>query len=234
MNKKQTPPQITKREVCTKSRLFTVETIGLRFSNGTEVEWERLTGSKRGAVLIVPMLDAETVLLIREYAAGVERYELALPKGKIDDGESIIDAANREMMEEIGYGAKHLRHIDSVTVAPGYLSHTTHIVLCSELYPKKLEGDEPEEMMEEIGYGAKHLRHIDSVTVAPGYLSHTTHIVLCSELYPKKLEGDEPEEIEVVPWKLNKLNELIVRDDVTEARTIAALYMVRDIMRGDV
>jgi ADP-ribose diphosphatase len=171
--------------VCTKSRLFTVETIGLRFSNGTEVEWERLTGSKRGAVLIVPMLDAETVLLIREYAAGVERYELALPKGKIDDGESIIDAANREMMEEIGYGAKHLRHIDSVTVAPGYLSHTTHIVLCSELYPKKLE-------------------------------------------------GDEPEEIEVVPWKLNKLNELIVRDDVTEARTIAALYMVRDIMRGDV
>ena len=44
-------------------------------------------------MLIVPLLDNETVLLVREYAAGVHRYELGLPKGKTDAGETFIEAA---------------------------------------------------------------------------------------------------------------------------------------------
>ena len=71
--------------------------------------WERLRSPARRAVLVVPLLDPETVLLIREYAAGVERYELALPKGRIEDNESVTEAGNREMMEEIGYGAPRSR-----------------------------------------------------------------------------------------------------------------------------
>ena len=47
-------------------------------------------GNPGGAVLIVPMLDDETVLLIREYSAGVHRYEVGLPKGKTDQGESFL------------------------------------------------------------------------------------------------------------------------------------------------
>jgi ADP-ribose diphosphatase len=94
--------------------------------------------------MVVPMLDDNTVLLIREYAAGVERYELMLPKGRIEDGESIVAAANREIMEEIGYGARRLTHLKSVTLAPGYFSHATHLVLAQDLYPERLEGDEPE------------------------------------------------------------------------------------------
>jgi len=95
-------------------------------------------------VMVVPMLDDTTVLLIREYAAGVERYELSLPKGRIEDGESIVAAANREIMEEIGYGARRLTPLKSVTLAPGYFNHATHLVLAQDLYPKRLEGDEPE------------------------------------------------------------------------------------------
>ena len=41
-----------------------------------------------GAVMVVPMLDADTVLLVREYAAGMHRYELGLVKGRIDAGET--------------------------------------------------------------------------------------------------------------------------------------------------
>ena len=46
------------------------------------------------------------MLLVREYAAGVHRYELGLVKGRIDAGESPVEAANRELMEEAGYGAR--------------------------------------------------------------------------------------------------------------------------------
>ena len=85
-------PVVTRTEIIAHTRFFQVERIGLRFTNGREVIWERLRSPARGAVLVVPLLDPETVLLIREYAAGVERYELALPKGRIEDNESVTDA----------------------------------------------------------------------------------------------------------------------------------------------
>lgn len=176
---RRTKPVVLRRETVAKTRIFHVEQLDLRFGNGAEVCYERLKGSELGAVLVVPMLDEDTVLLIREYAAGVDRYELALPKGRIELGETPEQAANREIMEEVGYGARRLH--------------------C-----------------------------LGSVTVAPGYLSHATHIVLAEDLYPQKMVGDEPEDIEVVPWRLGRLMDLLNEDECTEARSIAALFMVRE------
>ena len=137
-------PEVLHSEVIARTNMFRVERRDLRFTNGSEVSHERLIGSDGGAVLIVPMLDEHTVLLIREYATGVHRYEIALPKGRIEANEPLLDAANREIMEEVGYGANQLHHLTSLTVAPGYLSHLTHIVLAEDLYEERHEGDEPE------------------------------------------------------------------------------------------
>jgi ADP-ribose diphosphatase len=139
-------PEITQRKVIAKSRLFEIEQLDLHFSNGVKTQFERLISSPYGAVLVIPMLDEDTVLLIREYAAGVDRYELALPKGKIEANENPIDAGNREIKEEIGYGASTLNYLSEFSLAPGYLSHQTHIILAQDLYPAKEDGDEPEEI----------------------------------------------------------------------------------------
>ena len=101
------PKILDTRDVC-QSRLFRIEEIDLRFSNGEERTFERLKGKALGAVMIVPMIDDETFLLVREYAAGVDRYELGLPKGLLEEGEDVFEAANREMQEEVGYGARDL------------------------------------------------------------------------------------------------------------------------------
>jgi ADP-ribose diphosphatase len=82
--------------------------------------------------------------------------------------------------------------------------------------------------MEEIGYGARRLIHLKSVTLAPGYFNHVTHIILAQDLYPQRLEGDEPEEIETVPWSLERLDDLFTEEECTEARSIAALFLVRE------
>lgn len=140
-------PQILSKTTLAESRLFRIEAMDILFSNGERRDYERLARNQAtGAVLIVPILDKETVLLIREYAAGVDRYEIGLPKGKIDAGENLIDAANRELKEEVGYGANQLHHLTSLSIAPSYLEHTTNIVIAQDLYAQKLPGDEPEEL----------------------------------------------------------------------------------------
>lgn len=168
------------REVA-RSRLFRIEQLDITFPNGVEVQWERLIPGGYGAVIVVPMRDPETALLIREYAAGTERYELVLPKGKMEQGETPEEAANREMAEEIGYAARKLTYLTPLSIAPGYMRHATQLVLAEDLYPHEAE-------------------------------------------------GDEPEPLEVVPVPINRLLELGLGDECTEARSIAALYLAKDYL----
>jgi len=140
-------PKILHRKTIAKSQLFHVESLSLEFQNGEQREYERLIrGKGHGAVLIVPLLDPETVLLVREYAAGLHRYELGLPKGKLDAGEDCLTAANRELQEEAGYAAHKLHHLTSLSLAPAYMEHCIDVVIAEDLYPSKLSGDEPEEL----------------------------------------------------------------------------------------
>ncbi|MGB6977213.1 MAG: ADP compounds hydrolase NudE, partial [Gammaproteobacteria bacterium] len=139
-------PQLLKTRVVTTTRLFQIEEIHLRFANNQERIYERLKGRMLGSVMIAPLLDNDTVLLVREYGIGIEDYYLSLPKGMIETGEDIYQAANRELMEEIGYGAKRFTELKSLTSSPGYTKGNMRFLLAQDLYPKKLIGDEPEEI----------------------------------------------------------------------------------------
>ncbi len=174
-------PEILKRKIVATSQLFRIEEIHLKFSNGNERIFERMISSRRGAVMIIPLLDADTILLVREYAAGTDRYELAFPKGLVDEGETLEEAVNRELQEEIGYGSANIQFIRSMTSAPGY-------------------------------WGGK------------------ASVFLARDLYPASLEGDEPEPLEVVPWKLNNYQALLQEENFSEARSVAALYLLRDLL----
>lgn len=167
----------------TGSSFLHAEQVDLEFSNGERRTYERLKGGGRGAAFIVPMLDDDTVLLVREYSVGVNRYELGIPKGKLDGDETAEQAACRELKEEVGYGARRLKTL-----------HT--------------------------------------LALSPAYMTQVAWVVLAQDLYPERLPGDEPEELEVVPWKLSELHTLIARDDVTDGRSIAALFMAREYLAG--
>ncbi len=139
-----TKPEILKRQTVARSRLFRADELHLRFSNGEERIYEKLCSGGPGAVLIVPLLDEDTVLLVREYAAGIEDYHLALPKGAVDRGEELLAAANRELKEEVGYGARELIFLKRVHLSPAYMEHGINIFIARGLYPERLPGDEPE------------------------------------------------------------------------------------------
>jgi ADP-ribose diphosphatase len=171
-------PVCTQKTVIAKSRLFTIEEMQLRFSNGTQRFYERIRSHGHGAVLVVALTASESMLLVREYAAGIDSYELAFPKGLIEKGESSFEAANRELREEVGFAAKRLDWLKTMTLAPGY-------------------------------FGAR------------------LDVIVARDLYPSPLPGDEPEPPEVVEWPLGACSELLLRPDFSEARSIAALLLVK-------
>lgn len=143
MTQRHKKPEILHTEVVAKSRLFQIEQVHLKFSNEVERHYERMKGGSRGAVMIVPVHNDE-LLLALEYAAGTHNYELGFPKGLIDPGELPIEAANRELQEEIGFGAHKLTLLKELSLAPGYFSSKMQIFLAEDLYESRLEGDEPE------------------------------------------------------------------------------------------
>jgi ADP-ribose diphosphatase len=141
---KNKKPKILAVETAAKSRLFTIESLDLEFSNGVKRTYERMRRSGREAVMMVPITKEGDLLLVREYAAGTEEYELGFPKGLVDLGESPQDAANRELKEEIGFGANRLTPLKKVILAPSYFSSEMTLFLVEDLYPESLQGDEPE------------------------------------------------------------------------------------------
>lgn len=129
------------------SRLFTIEQLDLEFSNGEKAVFERIKSNAGKAVMVAAITENDEILLVREYAAGTERYELQLPKGIVEPGEKSKQAANRELAEETGYAANELQILQTLRVSPGYFDHQTDLVLATGLYEHKLEtGDEPEQL----------------------------------------------------------------------------------------
>lgn len=174
----KTLPKIIAVTTAAKSRLFHIEQVQLQFSNGVERYYERLRSGRRGAVLIVPVTEQQQFILVKEYAVGTESYQWMFPKGLLEAEESVAEGANRELMEEIHFGAKALQTLHCLSTAPGYLTHQIHVVLAQQLYAQSLQGDEPEPL--HVGF----------------------------------FEADE-------------IEQMIMRQEITEARSIAAFYIAK-------
>lgn len=137
-------PKIQNSRVVAHSRLFSIEQIDLQFSNGAERTFERIPKRGREGVIVCAINEEHECILVREYQAGTHRYELVLPKGRVDDDESFEEAANREPKEEAGLGATSLRYMREMTIAPSHMGFSIHAVLATDLYSESLIGDEPE------------------------------------------------------------------------------------------
>jgi len=138
-------PEILSVKLAAQSKLFNIETVRVRYSNGVEADLERIpAGHWPGAVIVVPILPNREVLLVREYTVGTESYEVGLPQGMREPGESPEQTANRELKEEAGLGAQKLRLLRDLSVASSVLGFRVQVVVAEVLYDAALNGDEPE------------------------------------------------------------------------------------------
>jgi len=102
-----------------------------------------------GAVVILPWMDAKTIVLIRNFRYTVGEPLIELPAGTLEKGEDPMNCAGRELLEETGYLAGRIKPIGTFFSSPGVLSEKLYSFAAYDLEKKEsaLEEDEEIEIM---------------------------------------------------------------------------------------
>ena len=98
----------------------------------------------RGAVAMIPMLDKDTVVLVRQYRRAAAAALLEIPAGTREPDEDIELCARRELAEEINYKAGRMVKLFHSYMAPGYSTEVIHTFLALDLTPTEGHTDEDE------------------------------------------------------------------------------------------
>ena len=83
--------------------------------------------------MIIPLLDAEHVLLERQFRYPLGRSIVEFPAGKIDPGEPPFECARRELFEETGYTARRWSYLGGLHNAIAYSDEKIEIYLAEDL-----------------------------------------------------------------------------------------------------
>jgi ADP-ribose pyrophosphatase len=93
---------------------------------------------------VLPFIDPKTVLLIKQYRYVAKRVTWEMPTGGVHTGESIEEAAQRELGEEIGYRAGRLKWVSSYHTSKSVMDETAQLFIGEDLAEVKLDSDETE------------------------------------------------------------------------------------------
>jgi len=100
-----------------------------------------------GSVVVLPVLPDGRILLIQQYRYAARQYLWELVAGRIDEGETPREAAERELREETGYRAKRFRTFLEFFPTPGFLEEKMYLLLAEGLTPGIAEPEDDERIV---------------------------------------------------------------------------------------
>ena len=141
------PPLRSEERGVLRGSIFEVVSARLTLPSG--VTQDLLVVEHPGAVAIAAVTAAGELVLVRQYRHAAREVLLELPAGRLEPGESPLDAARRELAEETGHRAQRWRALATFLTAPGFCSERIHLFEARELepVPRRLDPDEDLEVV---------------------------------------------------------------------------------------
>jgi len=93
---------------------------------------------------VLPFVNPNTVLLIKQYRYVAKRLTWEMPTGGVHEGETTEQAAQRELGEEVGYQAGKLRWLSTYHTSKSVMDETAHLFIGEDLARLRLQADETE------------------------------------------------------------------------------------------
>ena len=123
---------VSSREVY-RSAIFRV--VEERASGAGGYEIRRGIVRHHGSAVMLAVDDRGRVLLVRQYRLPARRYLWELPAGRLDKGETPLQTARRELIEETGYRARKWKKLLSFYPSPGFVAEKMTVFLATDLMP---------------------------------------------------------------------------------------------------
>lgn len=136
--------KILQSEIVYQGPVFGVRRDEVREPGGLRTIREVITHP--GSVVVLPVLPDKSVVLIRQYRHATRQYLWELVAGRMDQGESVKQAAARELLEETGYRAKRFKVFMDVFPTPGFLEERMYILLAEGLTEGEAQPEEDEKI----------------------------------------------------------------------------------------
>ncbi|MDR0399086.1 NUDIX domain-containing protein [Candidatus Endomicrobiellum devescovinae] len=103
-----------------------------------------------GAAAVLPFIDKENIVLVKQYRYAIGKVTYEIPAGKIDAGETPIECITRELEEETGYIAKKFELLLSFYPTSALSNELLHIFSAFNLEEGNFNPDEDEFVEKEI------------------------------------------------------------------------------------
>lgn len=116
----------------------------IELPDGSKATYIRLAPRQTDSIIIIANNSKNKVLIQREYSYPPDKIMWQLPGGSMKPGESILQAARRELAEESGQGAKRCFVLGSFYTHNRLSDQKQHVVLCTNLYDHKQVEDADE------------------------------------------------------------------------------------------
>jgi ADP-ribose pyrophosphatase len=128
---KRTSAKLNATKTIHKGKVFTLALDNVTLPNGVTTGIDIIRHP--GASAMVPMLNINTVLLLKQYRYAAGDFIWEIPAGTLNPGESPLGCAKRELVEETGYSADKLEKLGEIVPVPGYSDERIHLYLATGL-----------------------------------------------------------------------------------------------------
>jgi len=140
--------KIISSKVILKNRLFTIVDEVAHDPSGFEIH--RSIVRHPGSAVMMAVDEKERILLVKQFRLPAKKDMWELPAGRIDSGETPLQAAKRELREETGFQARKWVKLISYWASPGYIDEKMNVFLALDLTAGTQEPMEDERI--EIGW----------------------------------------------------------------------------------